>query len=234
MSPDTVPVATSQQQAYRYVRQQILSGAFSGGEKLNPARLADELGISRMPVREALRQLDAEGLVTIRPNRGAIVTVLSPRDVQELFEMRAVLEALAVKLAMPNLRGEALDDLEHLRQRMDRSIGDAKAWTQRHAEFHDFLTHQAERPRLRQEINRMRAAVQPYLLLYLSVHHTPEMPDYEHGTIIDAIRSGNSSLVEICVRDHVLRAAWGVIEFVEAQGTSDLRHQRAQGVALAG
>ena len=75
--------------------------------------------------------------------------------------------------------------------------------------------------------------IQPYLLLYLSIHHLPEMQDYEHGTITDAIRIGNSTLVEICVRDHVLSAARGVIEFVEAQGAPELRFGQPQSVTFA-
>lgn len=211
-------MGTTQQQAYHHLRERILAGVYVGGERVNPRKIAEELAISRMPVREALRQLDSEGLVTIRPNRGAIVTILTPAEVQELFEMRAVLEALAVRLALPNLTGESLDDLEHLRRRMDRARDERKLWLQRHREFHDFLCRQSGRPRLRSEIARMCAAVQPYLLMYISVHHFPEMEGYEHEAIIDALRSRNSSLVEICMRDHVMSAARGVIEFLESQG----------------
>lgn len=211
-------VGTTQQQAYRHLREKILAGIYVGGDRVNPATVAGELGVSRMPVREALRQLDAEGLVTIRPNRGAIVTILTPADIRELFEMRAVLEALAAGLAMPNVTDEVLDDLDHLRQRMDRARGEPKLWLERHNEFHDFLCGQSRRPRLKAEIARMRAAVQPYLQMYISLHHAPEMKGYEHQAILDAIRSGDQSVVEVCMRDHVLNAARGVIEFLEKQG----------------
>ncbi len=206
---------TTQQLACQYLRTRILSGHYAGGIRINPARIAQELGISRMPVREALRQLDAEGLVTIRPNRGAIVTVLTAADVRELFEIRAALEGMAGRLALANLSEEVLDDLEYRRNRMDRVRDDTREWLLRHDHFHDFLCRQARRPRLAAEIVKLRAAVQPYLTMYISRHRSPEMHGYEHETIIDAARSGNSDRMEHCLRDHIMGAARGVIEFLE-------------------
>ena len=226
-------LGTTHQQAYYYLREQILSGAYVGGERVNPATVADELGVSRMPVREALRQLDAEGLVTIRPNRGAIVTVLTPEDVREVFEIRAALEALAIGLAMPLLRGEVLDDLEHRRRRMDRVRGDAKEWIRRHDEFHDFLCRHAGRPRLRSEIARLRAAVQPYLQMYIAQHRSPEMTGYEHDTLMQVIRDGDANAAERMMREHIMSAAWGVIEFLEAPGIEADRRAKAEQASVA-
>src|SRR6516225_1896826 len=104
MAPSKRP-SSAQEEAWRFIRERILMGVFPGGLRLSPQRLADDLGSSRMPVREALLQLDAEGLVTIRPNRSAVVTVLTADDILELFEMRSVLEALAARLAAPQLCG---------------------------------------------------------------------------------------------------------------------------------
>ena len=90
---------SAQQQAYLFLRDQIQVGRLAGGSRIKPEDIATELGISRMPVREAIRQLDTEGLLTIRPNRGAIVTVFSADRLSELFEMRAVLEGLCARRA---------------------------------------------------------------------------------------------------------------------------------------
>ena len=110
---------TAQEEAYLYLRESILSGDLPGGTRLDIARVATHLGMSRMPVREALRQLASEGLVVIRPNRGVAVTQLTPEDVLEIFEMRAALEGLAARLARPHLDEAAFQDLEHILQRMD-------------------------------------------------------------------------------------------------------------------
>ena len=212
-------LATAQQQAYRFIRDQILNGIFTGGMRLQAADVAALIGISRMPVREALRQLDSEGLVTIRPNRGAIVTELTALDIEELFEMRAAFEALASSCALPNLTGRVIEDLEVRLRHMDFARGDIPLWMQRHNEFHDFLCEQSGRPRLTAEIKRLRTAVQPYLLMYINVYAETEMEGFEHATLMKAVRSGNSDKLEKAMRHHVLSAARGIVEFVEKKVT---------------
>ncbi len=220
-------------QAYWHIRKKILSGEFAGGERVNPSDIGEELDISRMPAREALRQLDAEGLVTIRPNRGAIVTALTPAEVSELFEIRAVLEALAARLALPQLTGEALIELDTHRQRMDRARGSVQLWIQRHNEFHDFIAAQAKRPRLAADIRRIRDALQPHLLLYIDVYKSTEMAGYEHEILMDAIRSKNAQLLELCVRDHVTNAGDGVIAFLEQRQASPAPRKARAGTPAA-
>ena len=202
-------------QVYWHLRNQILQGELVGGDRINPAVVGDQLGTSRMPVREALRQLDAEGLVTIRPNRGAIVTTLTAAEVCELFEIRAALEALAARCALPHLTDENFFDLDSIRQRMDRARGQAKLWVERHNEFHDFIVNLSQRPRLNADIKRIRNAIQPHLLLYIDVYKSTEIPGYEHTIVLDAIRSKNAQLLELCIRDHVMSAANGVMAFLE-------------------
>jgi len=202
-------------QVYWHLRNQILQGELVGGDRINPAVIGDQLGTSRMPVREALRQLDAEGLVTIRPNRGAIVTTLTAAEVCELFEIRAALEALAARCALSHLTEENLYDLDSIRQRMDRARGQAKLWVERHNEFHDFIVNLSQRPRLNADIKRIRNAIQPHLLLYIDVYKSTEIPGYEHTIVLDAIRSKNAQLLELCIRDHVMSAANGVMTFLE-------------------
>jgi DNA-binding GntR family transcriptional regulator len=202
-------------QVYWHLRNQILQGELVGGDRINPAVIGDQLGTSRMPVREALRQLDAEGLVTIRPNRGAIVTTLTAAEVCELFEIRAALEALAARCALPHLTEEKLFDLNLIRQRMDRARGQAKIWVERHNEFHDFIVNLSQRPRLNADIKRIRNAIQPHLLLYIDVYKSTEIPGYEHTFVLDAIRSKNAELLELCIHDHVMSAGNGVMTFLE-------------------
>lgn len=218
---DTNPRHTAQQQAYWHIRQQILTGAFGGGAWVNPAKVADTLGLSRMPVREAIRQLDAEGLLTMRPNRGAVVTVLTPDDVEELFEMRAVLEALAVTHALPVLSGDTMEELLVLKRRMDRASNDAKLWIARHNDFHDFLCRQSGWSRLTESIARVRTSVQPYLAMYISVYEHMEMQGHEHDTLISAIESNDARRVELTVREHVLSAGQGVIAFLRDRMAED-------------
>jgi DNA-binding GntR family transcriptional regulator len=102
---------TAQQVAYIHLQDRIVSGALVTGSRINSDMVAAELGISRMPVREAIRQLDAEGYVTIRPNRGAIVTTRSREQIVELFEIRAVLEGMALRFAARNANESMVADI---------------------------------------------------------------------------------------------------------------------------
>src|SRR5260221_12684084 len=126
--------SNAQQQAYSYLRSKIFSGELRGGMRLNPEEIAKTLEISRMPVREAIRQLDAEGYVVMRPNRGAVVTQLTVAEIQDLFEMRAALEGLAVRHAVPYLTDEAFYELATLKDRMDRAREEPAKWMRLHAD----------------------------------------------------------------------------------------------------
>jgi DNA-binding GntR family transcriptional regulator len=186
--------------------------------RLNLAAIAQALGISRTPVREAIRQLDAEGFVAIRPHRGAVVTSFTPEEVLELFEMRAVLEGLQARLAVPLLGDEAFEDLQRLKARMDRVRDDPKLWIERHYELHEYLGRMSGRPRLSAQISHLRAAVQPYLRIYLSVYGLTEMPGFEHETIIEAAKGADAERAEETMRNHVMSAALGVVNFLKSSG----------------
>lgn len=205
---------SAQQRAYLYIRERIVDGSIAGGAKLNPTTIADALGVSRMPVREALVQLDAEGLVTNRANRGAIVTPFKPEDIEELFEMRAALEGVAARHAAANHTETQLEELAALASRMNRASPDPIRWTALHDEFHDLLCSTSGYRRLNAEIRRIRASVRPYLLLYNRVYERTEMEGAEHLGLIDALRSRNSILAERAMIHHITTAGVGVIAFL--------------------
>ena len=170
-----------------------------------------------MPVREAIRQLDAEGYVTIRPNRGAVVTSRSREEVVELFEIRAALEGLALRLAAGR-RGNAelIEDLE-LDLRRLRALGtDHAAWLERHDEFHDRLCRASGRQQLEAECRRYRLAVRPYVRLYLKSGRTFEQPGFEHEHLLDALRRGDGELAERAARAHIMANAEAIAECLPA------------------
>jgi DNA-binding GntR family transcriptional regulator len=220
VSVGSVRYSTAQDQAYDYLKQRILSGEFPGGMRLNPTEVATLLGVSRTPVREALHRLDIEGLVTLTPNRGVVVTALTLELVRELFKIRGALEALAASEAARNIREDDLDEFELLIRRMDRSRGDPKAWIIRHDAFHDRLYEFAQMPRLTAEIRRLREAIHPHLRLYIDVYHHTEMPGYEHRTLLTEIASGDAERAGRAMRQHIECAASGVLEFVASRPSS--------------
>jgi DNA-binding GntR family transcriptional regulator len=205
---------TAQQEAYRHLRDRILSGELAGDARLNPAEIAELLGISRMPVREALRQLDAEGLVTLRPNRAAHVTSLSALEVADLFEIRTALEVMTVRSAVGALSEESLADLVALKERMERARSDPAEWLKRHEDFHQAICALGNRKRLQQEIARVRLAIRPYLLMYMKVFDTVEMPGLEHSSLLDALASGDIGRAEEAMRTHVANPAEGLVKFL--------------------
>jgi DNA-binding GntR family transcriptional regulator len=209
------PNSQAQQTAHDFIRQRILDGDYPGGTWLKPQVIADELKLSRMPVREALRGLEVEGLVTIRPNRGAIVTELAIGDVDDLFEIRANLEVLSARSAVQALNADAIGEIERLRQVMDGTRSDAKIWLRAHNAFHDFISNMSGRKRLLLEIERARALVQPYIRIYIDIYGTPELPAYEHSDLVTALLSKDQQSIDRTFRSHVMETRDRVLTFLK-------------------
>jgi DNA-binding GntR family transcriptional regulator len=224
MNFDNSRSVNAQQQAYAYLRAKIFAGELRGGMRLNPEEIAKTLGLSRMPVREALRQLDAEGYVVMRPNRGAVVTQLTIAEIEDLFEMRAALEGLAVRHAMPHFTKDVFYDLNVIKDAMDRASQNAPKWIKLHGDFHQFICDLGKRSRLAQEINRLRQAVQPYLLIHVSAYEAVEMADREHAVLIQALLTGDPKVAEESMQAHILEASKRIVKVlsrVEAREKAD-------------
>jgi DNA-binding GntR family transcriptional regulator len=209
--------ATAQDEVYEHLKARILAGELAGGMRLNPAEIGAALGVSRTPVREAIHRLDVEGLLTISPNRGVVVTTLSVDEVRELFKIRTALEMLAAAEAAPRLHEDALDEFELLLRRLERVRSDPKEWIVRHEAFHDRIYQFAAMPRLSAEIRRTREAIHPYLRLYIHVYHQTEMPGTEHQTLLAAIASRDPQRAAAAVREHIEHASTGALAFLEAR-----------------
>lgn len=147
-----------------FIREAILQGVYKPGERLNQDAIAEALGVSRMPVRASLRQLEAEGLVRIYPHRGATVSVLQRAEIAEIYELRALIECHLLKLAVANLTDESLADLEQLAGQVDDESR-LPEQLDRRKEFYESLYELAERPRALAMAKQLRAAVGRYLLM---------------------------------------------------------------------
>lgn len=168
-----------------------------------------------MPVRDALRQLDTEGLVTIRLNRGATVTNLTLDSIYEIFEMRAVLEGLAASIAAEKVTESDLFELEFRIKQMEMAKSDRLKWLERHDTVHEFLCSLSGRHELIGQINILRARVRPYLLMYSSSHGDPELPGFEHWRVVEPLREKDSSGTEAILRAHVMANAKTIISELE-------------------
>lgn len=194
LSPDLVALAaqvrgtfhTVEDMTTRFVRSAIVGGVYRPGQHLSQDAIAEILGVSRMPVRAALRELVAEGLVVFHPHRGAFVATLSAEDVAELFEVREVLESLAIGHVIANATHADLDRIDALVGEVDRSEASAFEWRDNRTSFYEELYRTACRPRLQGMILRARAELGPYLLLQRVVE-----TGHGHGELLDLVRAAD-------------------------------------------
>lgn len=219
---------TPQQIAYEHLRDGIVLGHYTARSRLKSEIVAQELGISRMPVREALRQLHAEGLVTLRPNRGAIVTSLTADDVMELFEMRAALEGLAAYHGARNATKADHDRLINELRVLRQHKSDTLSWTMLHDQFHDSLCRLSGRERLCDQVALIRQQVLPHTRLYAGRARDPEIDGFEHDAILIAMRNDGPDAAERVMRSHIMRNAASIVEALaglQLHGTPARRRQ---------
>lgn len=191
---------TAGQQAAHLIRQRILSGALAPGATLNQNELATALGMSRIPVRDALRTLAAEGLVRMRAHSTASVAPLGLDDLQELYEIRLALEPVLCRAAVPHLGAEDLEEMERLLGVMEQAAS-SEEWLAANNRFHGALYRRAGRPRLREIVERARLATERYTRIYQRMAVTTV--DSEHRLIYDAAATGQIRRLEALTIAHL-------------------------------
>jgi len=187
------------------IRQGIYEGTYKPGTRLNIADLAQSFNASAVPVREALRNLEAEGLVEFRPNRGVVIKELSASEVRELFLMRLPLELLAATQAVLNADNAAIDRIEAILRRMDSA--ESAEWHVLHDDFHHEFYGLSGLPRLTQYIEVLRGQMRPYAKLYLSDPKHVRMAQEEHYVMIEAARRHDPQAVRPALVEHLRRPA---------------------------
>jgi DNA-binding GntR family transcriptional regulator len=193
--------------AYEVLQHRILSGALKPGERIDQDAEAQRLNASRMPVREALRRLEAEGLVEIFRHRGAIVRTLSLEDLEDLYVLRLALESVAGRLGTENLSAEALDSMRSQLPAMEAVVqrGDPSAWIDLDWTFHETLYRAASRPRLLRTIQSLREEAKRYRTVGLALPDVLAVSLLEHRAIVDACARRDGEEVEILIRSALER-----------------------------
>jgi DNA-binding GntR family transcriptional regulator len=189
------------------LRERIRGGELGAGERLVEGRLSEELGVSRMPVREALRQLAAEGLVTIEPRRGATVTRFSEEQVRELVEVRATLEGLNAKLAAKRHDPAKIAELESILSEGVRAVQTADPITlmRLNERFHEALANIAANSVLRDIMRSLRDRT---ALLFVPINEGRGKQNWdEHAAILRAVIDGDAELAALLATRHVFSAA---------------------------
>ena len=208
---------TAEEEAYNFLLEAICGGRYRKGDRLIAEDIASEIGMSRMPVREAFRRLDAQGLVTLRPNRGAIVSGLNLDELHEVFEMRSALEGLAIRVAVTRIGERQLAALERMLDEMDDYRDESAEWVRLHRAFHEHLCSLSGRPRLLKQIAALYSLIEAPMRLWLQHSEKPLSARQEHAVILDAIRSGDAERAEAVVREHIEGTVPALIQFLQSE-----------------
>ena len=200
--------------ATQAIREGILGGRYPLGSRLDQSGLAAALRTSMIPVREALRRLDAEGLVSISPRRGAFVTGLSPEELREIYLIRESLDDLAVKHAVPNLTARDLDGMQSLLREMDGATRaeDLERLLGLNREFHFLIYRAAGLPRLLQLITNLWDHYSLYARIYMPRHALTS--NHDHQAIYDACVGRDAERAAHLTARHIGSAAHAMMRAV--------------------
>lgn len=201
------------------LRQRILSGEFADGQQLRQEALSNEYGVSRVPVREALRQLEAEGLIQIIDHKGALVSKLSLEDVLELLEIRAMLEGSVLKAAIPchtradhDLAQQTLSEFEQALRN-----NDVRHWGELNSRFHLALYRAAKRPNTLALIEQLHNKTDRYTRMQILFTRTMERAHEEHSQLLELSRQGKADEAAEFIRFHILSAGHALEDYLRGQ-----------------
>jgi len=200
------------------LREEIIRGTIPEGAQLRQDAIAMQYHVSRIPVREALRQLDAEGLITILPNRGAIVPALSPTDIEELFTIRALLEPEILKHSIPRLTQSDLDQAEIVLKRYQNELQQEDhlfSWGRLNWQFHSILYSRAERPHFMTIIRNVNSNGERYTRLQLYLTHGIKRANEEHHQILQFCRQRDVAGACKLLRQHIQHAGQSLKEALQ-------------------
>lgn len=200
--------------------QSIASGEIAPGEPLRQLELAERLGISATPVREALRRLEAQGLVVRHPHRGVRVAEVEPGEMSELYIIRAALEGLAVEHAVPHLTPKDVKALEQIHERLEagRAKGALKSLRKLNYDFHTKLYQHSELPRLIRIIDSLWPLF-PWDSIW-AIPGRAASSAVEHRRILDALEDGDAVAAGSAMRRHIESGAEELIKFHANAGLS--------------
>lgn len=190
---------------FNTLRQAILKGELEPGERLMEIQLADRLGVSRTPIREAIRKLELEGLVLMIPRKGAEVAKISEKSLRDVLEIRRALDALAIELCIERMSEEDIQSLTDAQEVFRQSVENSEPMTiaENDEHFHDVIYNSTNNPRLVQMLNNLREQMYRYRLEYIKDADKRQILVLEHDQILKAIKERNVAEAKIAIRAHV-------------------------------
>lgn len=203
------------------LREAIISGHLKPGERMMEVQLAEEMGVSRTPVREAIRKLELEGFVVMIPRKGAYVAGISLKDIADVFEIRASLESLAAGLAAERITEEELERLERALVAVSTSAEDSTiaVLVEGDTGFHDIIYEASRNTRLVQIINNLQEQIQRFRTASLAMPGRMKIAIEEHKKIVEAIAERNVQLAQSLALEHIENAEHSMLEALRKDGS---------------
>ena len=220
----TIVYKTRTQLVVETLREKILSGEIKAGQPLRQAALAEELNVSRIPVREALLQLEAEGLVAFEPHKGATATELNASQVDELFELRAMLEGDLLAASIPNLSEEDLEHATQLLGKLDKALGKenaANTWSELNSDYHNCLYSGADRPQTQDLVNTLNKNADRYIRMHLLWAGGISKAESEHNEILRLCKMRDVEGATTILKQHILSSRDEIKEFLSGREAAE-------------
>lgn len=199
------------------LRRRILSGDIKDGEPMRQSALADYLGTSRIPIREALSRLEAEGLVANHPHKGYVVTALSREEIKELFDLRAMLEPELICAAIPKMTEEHFRDAEEILSSFDEGLDnfDVQSWGEMNTQYHLALYRASGRKKSIEIVRSLLVNTDRYTRLVISFDNGIEDAKDDHGGLLELCKKGAVNQAVALTRDHIQRAEASLLNMLD-------------------
>ena len=201
---------------FETLRKAIVSGDIKPGERLMEVSLADQMGVSRTPVREAIRRLEAEGLVTMTPRKGTHVSELSVKDIMDVLEVRTVLDKLATDLAAKRMQPAQLKSLESVHKQYISCVEreNMEGAVKKDVEFHDLIYAASGNPRLVAVAGSLREHIYRFRVIYMSGSLIAENVLNEHEEILTALKEAQNNIASNLAEKHIRNQMETIIKTV--------------------
>jgi len=201
---------------YKILKKEIIKGSFEPGAKLSEGKIAEQMGISRTPVREALRELAAEGFAMLSANQGVVVRSVSAENISGILQIRSVLDGLAARLATYIITEEEIKELENYNKKMEKLISkqDAHAYSEVDIKFHEFIANLCQNEQLVQISKNISSQALRYRISSLRIPGRFQKSIKEHRNIVEAIKVKDPKKAERMGQKHIENALKNILNNV--------------------
>lgn len=207
---------------FNTLRQAILKGELKPGERLMEIALAERLGVSRTPIREAMRKLELEGLVVMIPRRGAQVANITEKDLNDVLEVRIALENMAIEKACKRMTEEELDKLWQAAREFEHTMAEGNLVRLAEADvaFHEIIYQASDNCRLIQVLNNLREQIYRYRVEYLKEEETRNVLVKEHEELYNAVKARDVERAQEISFEHIENQRKAIIETIKVENAA--------------